>query len=212
MPIGLKKKIAAALESRDHEGLFRMWSAENRVFRTLVSMTYDRESLISWRAIETVGVLTGMKSETDSGLIRNIAGRLLWMIRDESGGIGWSIPDILGEMVRNSPVLLSDIAPIIISFHEEGMLLQGVLRAIGRIGESNRELVSDGIPVLLSCLESSDPYLCGISVWSLGKLGDAGGNDRIIGLCSDTRKLIIYSDGELHETTVGEIAKGVSVL
>ena len=210
MPVGLKKKVAEALESGDHEGLFRMWSSDNRVFRTLISMTYDRKSLISWRAMEAVGVLTGKKSATDSGLVRNITGRLLWMIRDESGGIGWSIPDMLGEMVRNSPVMLSDIAPIIISFHEEDMLLPGVLRAIGRIGESHSELVPDGIPVLFSCLESSDPYLCGISVWSLGKLGEAGKNDRISGLCSDTRRLILYYDGELHETTVGEIAKGVS--
>lgn len=210
MPVGLKKKVAEALESGDHEGLFRMWSSDNRVFRTLISMTYDRKSLISWRAIEAVGVLTGKKSATDSGLVRNITGRLLWMIRDESGGIGWSIPDMLGEMVRNSPVMLSDIAPIIISFHEEEMLLPGVLRAIGRIGESNRELVSDGISLLFSCLESSDPYLCGISVWSIGKLGEAGKYDRISGLCSDTRRLIIYYDGELHEITVGEIAKGVS--
>ena len=116
---------------------------------------------------------------------------------------------MLGEMVRNSPVLLSDMAPIIISFHEEIMLLPGVLRAIGRIGESNNELVSDGIPVLLSCLESSDPYLCGISVWSLGNIGGAWGNDRISGLRSDARRLTIYYDGELHETTVGKIAEGV---
>ncbi len=212
MPAGLKKKVAEALESGDHEGLFNMWSSDNRVFRTLISMTYDRKSLISWRAIEAVGVLTGKKSVTDPGSIRNITGRLLWMIRDESGGIGWSIPDMLGEMVRNSPVFLSDIAPIIISFHEEDMLLPGVLRAIGRIGELNRELVPDGIPILLSCLESPDPYICGISVWSLGNLGEAEGNDRINGLCSDTRSLIIYYDGELHDTTVGEIAKSVSGL
>jgi hypothetical protein len=167
MPVGLKKRVAEALESGDHEGLLRMWSADNRVFRTLISMTYDRNTVITWRAIEAVGVLTGKKSVTDSGLVRNITGRLLWMIRDESGGIGWSIPDILGEMVRNSPVMLSDIAPIIISFHEEEMLLPGVLRAIGRIGESNRELVSDGISLLFSCLESSDPYY---AVYQYGQL------------------------------------------
>jgi hypothetical protein len=212
MPVSLKKKVAAALELQDYEGLLRMWSADRRVFRSLVSMTYDRKSVISWRAIEAVGFLTGKKSVTDSGLVRNISGRLLWMIRDESGGIGWSIPDMLGEMVRNSPVLLSDIAPVIISFHEEDMLLSGILRAIGRIGEFNRELVSDGIPLLLSCLESTDAYLCGISIWSFGKLSGSDGNDIISGLCADTRGLMIYDDGDLHETTVGEIAKGVSGL
>ena len=200
------------LEAEDHEGLFRLWSAENRIFRTLVSMTYNRKSLISWRAIEAIGILAGKISENDTDHVRNITGRLLWMLRDESGGIGWSVPDILGEMVRNSPVLLSDIAPIIISFHEEDMLLPGVLRAIGRIGEMNRELVLDGIPLLLSYLESPDTYLCGISVWSLGKLGEAAKNDSVYSLYSDTRRLMIYDNSELYETTVGEVAKGTSGL
>jgi hypothetical protein len=142
--------------------------------------------------------------------VRNITGRLLWMIRDESGGIGWSVPDILGEMVRNSPDLLSDIAPIIISFHEEEMLLPGVLRAIGRIGEIRGDLVPDGLTVLTACLESPDPYLCGISVWSVGKLNATGLQEMVRPLCSDARRFSMYENGELSETTVGEVARKVS--
>jgi hypothetical protein len=173
-------------------------------------MTYDRKSVDAWRAIEAVGILTGKIAETDPELVRNMTGRLLWMIRDESGGIGWSVPDMLGEMVRNSPDLLSDIAPIIISFHEEEMLLPGVLRAIGRIGENRADLVPDGLKVLSACLESPDPYLCGISVWSVGKLSATGLKEMVRSLCSDARRFALYENGTLIETTVGEVAKKVS--
>lgn len=209
MSTGLKKKISEALEAEDHEGLFRMWLTDTRVVRILVSMTYDRKSLISWRAIEAVGVLSGMRSATDPALIRNLTGRLLWMIRDESGGIGWSIPDILGEMVRNAPVQLSDIAPIILSFHTEAMLLPGVLRAMGRIGEIEKEMVMEGVPILLSCLEHTDSYVCGIAIWSLGEIGLERRNERIKELCHDRRRLLMYENGKLHEVTVGEIAQRV---
>jgi hypothetical protein len=207
--VSLKNSIAEALKSGDHEGIFRLWSSDNRALRVLLAMTYDRESVDAWLAIEAVGILTGKIAQTDPELVRNITGRLLWMIRDESGGIGWSVPDMLGAMVRNSPDLLSDIAPIIISFHEEKMLLPGVLRAIGRIGEVRADLVSDGLAVLSACLESPDPYLCGISLWSVGKLNAEDLKKPAGSLCSDGRRFSLYENGELSETTVGETARKV---
>ena len=82
---------------------------------------------MSWRAIEAVGLASKEIARTRPELVRNTVGRLLWMIRDESGGIGWSSPEMLGEIVRNNPEQFADIAPIIVSFLDEDMLSAGVL-------------------------------------------------------------------------------------
>ncbi|MBI5195639.1 MAG: hypothetical protein HZA10_04910 [Nitrospirae bacterium] len=62
---------------------------ERGVLRLLVSMTYDKQSIISWRAIEAVGIITGRLSKTNPEIVRNLIGRLLWMIQKEItvGGI-----------------------------------------------------------------------------------------------------------------------------
>jgi len=110
-------------------------------------------------AIEAIGILSKEIAKTRPEAVRNLIGRLLWMIRDESGGIGWSSPEILGEIVRNNPVLFPDVAPIIASFLDEDMLSAGVLRAIGRIGEVNTELVKHTIPNIIPYLQNSNHNL-----------------------------------------------------
>jgi hypothetical protein len=198
--------IREALETGEYGELIRMWSTNKNILRVLISMTYDKKSVISWRAIEAIGVITREISSTEPELVRNLVGRLLWMIRDESGGIGWSSPEILGEIVRNNPDDCSDVAQVITSFHEEEMLCAGVLRAMGRIGEVRKELVLSGIPLLLSYLDSPDPDICGTAAWSLGKIGDKDSKGKLGGLVDDSRVLYIYEDRKLIGRTVGEVA------
>lgn len=98
-----KKEIINILKEKKYDELVKLSPREGTIINTLISLSYDKKSLISWRAIEAIGLITREISKSNPELVRNIVGRLLWMIRDESGGIGWSAPEILGEIVRNNP-------------------------------------------------------------------------------------------------------------
>jgi hypothetical protein len=63
---------------------------------------------------------------------------------------------MLGEIVRNSPDEFSDIAPIIVSFHDEEILRRGVLRAVARIGEIRPDLVESASPIVGDYLNHND--------------------------------------------------------
>lgn len=202
----LKKNIINILERQDMEEFRHLSSSYRKAVSVLVSLSYDKKDRLSWRAIEAIGVLSKEIAEKDPDTVRNIVGRLLWMIRDESGGIGWSVPEILGEIVLNNPVLCADIAPIIVSFHEEKMLTAGVLRAIGRMGKINKETVEYAVPVALSYLHHEDHSLRGYAVLALAGLEAAEAADGIEKLKDDHGRLDVYKDGELHEKTVGEVA------
>ncbi|MBI4837719.1 MAG: HEAT repeat domain-containing protein [Nitrospirae bacterium] len=170
-------------------------------------MTYDKHSIISWRAIEAVGLITGRLSMTNPEIVRNLIGRLLWMIRDESGGIGWSSPEMLGEIVRNSPGLFPDIAPVIVSFHDEKMLTAGVLRAIGRIGKINSEFAEYANPIAGKYLCDPDPVIRGYAAWALGETGTSESVNALKKLQNDGSVITIYAESELKKITVGRIAK-----
>lgn len=129
------------------------------------------------------------------------------MIRDKSGGIGWSAPEILGEIVRNSPGLYSDIATVIVSFHYEPPLRAGVLRAIGRMGQISAEFFDYAVPVALTYLKSPDPVVRGYAAFALGELGASEAVNEIKKLEADNNPIIFYEDRELKEKKVGELAK-----
>ena len=151
----MKSEIVKLLTDKKYDALMKVPLSNGRLLSTLVSLTYDRKNVISYRAIEAFGIVSKEIAKTKPELVRNAVGRLLWMIRDESGGIGWSSPEMLGEIVRNNPELFSDVAPVIMSFLDEEMLASGVLIAAGRIGEVNPELVAHAIPLILSVSSQS---------------------------------------------------------
>ncbi|MBI4698575.1 MAG: HEAT repeat domain-containing protein [Nitrospirae bacterium] len=203
----LKKEIIDLLEKKRFDELSRLSCTPQKLFSILISLSYDKTLTISWRAIEAIGLIAREMSKAEPDLVRNLVGRLLWMIRDESGGIGWSAPEMLGEIVRNNPVLCSDTATIIVSFHDENMLTAGVLRAIGRIGNIHKEFVEFAMPVVRSYLHDAAPLLRGLAAWALGEIGAKWSVDDIQQLTGDKSIISFYEDGDLKNLTVGEIAK-----
>lgn len=202
----MKEKIKKLLAEKRYDELIALSTSVKSIFRILISFTYDKNNLISWRAIEAVGLVSKEIARTRPEFVRNTVGRLLWMIRDESGGIGWSSPEMLGEIVRNNPGQFSDIALIIVSFLDEDMLAAGVLRAIGRIGQVNPGLVKHAMPAILPYLHSPDPALRGLAVYAIGEIGSAVAIVELEKLRDDTSRIIIYEEGELREKTVGGLA------
>ena len=203
----MKSEIIKLLSDKKYGALMKLPLSNGRLLSSLISLTYDRKSIISYRAIEAFGIVSKEIAKTKPELVRNAVGRLLWMIRDESGGIGWSSPEMLGEIVRNNPELFSDVAPVIMSFLDEEMLASGVLIAAGRIGEVNPELVAHAIPLILSYLHNPEPLLRGIAAWALGRMRVLEAESELEKLKNDDSRIAIYEEGELKEKTIGQIAE-----
>ncbi len=202
-----KKEITKILSEKKYDELIKESSSVRKVLTMLISMTYDKDSVISWRAMEAIGLITARISGTDPDLVKSTAGRFMWMMRDESGGICWSAPEILGEIVRNNPVLCADIATIIVSFYEEIMFTAGVMRAAGRMGKTHTEMVDYAGPIIFSCLKSQDRSVRGYSAWAAGELGVALAVDGLENLMGDRDSVSFYENGELINTTVGDLAE-----
>ncbi len=203
----IKKEVLNLLEHNEYQKILNVSASVHKIINILISLSYDKNTYISWRAIEAIGLVSKEIAESDTETVRNIVGRLLWMIRDESGGIGWSVPETLGEIVRNNPQLCADIAPIIVSFHEEAMLTAGVLWALGRIGKINDETVGYAIPIVLPYLQSADHTLRGYAAFALGSFGAIGAVSKLEQLMCDNNAVTFYEKGELHRKSVGEFAQ-----
>ncbi len=200
------------LEDRNYQALSEIAGKEAGLFRTLISLTYDKQGSLCWRAIEAVGILSGVLAGSDPSRVRNLAQRLLWMMRDESGNNPWSVPEMLGEIVRNSPGEFSDIAPIIESFHDEEMLRCGVLGALARIGEVRPDLVASSSVLVGRYLRHDDACVRAHALLLTGRLGLKEYIATVEALIEDRRAVRIYRDGDLRTFTVGQIAEETVIM
>lgn len=210
--MSLRQTIVSYLEDKDFAALKELYKKESSVIRHLISLTYDRKKTLCWRAIEAIGIVS---SAMNSDEARKLAQRVLWMMREESGGNPWSAPDILGEIVRAHPDALSDIAPIIASFHDEGIFTEGVLKAIGRIAEARPGLSEPFKDIISGYLDDTAPPVRGCAVYAMGRLlaiaaerPGQKGLETIAGeSLNDRAELDFYLDGDLKRVTVAELAR-----
>jgi hypothetical protein len=114
---------------------------------------------------------------TDLDFLRETCRKLIWSLSDESGGIGWTAPEIIGEIVSADPKRFKDFIPLVASVYEieEDVFRAGVLYAIGRIAESAPELAAPYQKIFISSLTDKDPLVKvrGLELisqfWSYGK-------------------------------------------
>lgn len=207
-----KQEVVEALQERNYSVFSGGDGFDRSIFRVLISLSYDKKSVVSWRAIEALGLAAGKMAERDPDAVRNLAQRLLWMMRDESGNNPWSVPEILGEIVRNSAALLADLPPIIASFHDEEMLRPSVLRALERIAGVRPDMAETASPLVELYLNDINPAVRVYAVMLGGRLGLRALLTRIELLAKDGSPVTLYEEGDLVTTTVGEKASEVVAL
>lgn len=129
-----KKDFLSLLENSDYETIERAALENKNILSWLIGLSYDRESILSWKAIEAMGHVAKAYIEADEiEPLRNTIRKLLWSMTDESGGVGWRAAEMIGEIVYANPSLFEDIIPILWSQREEDSFLESVLRGIIRL-------------------------------------------------------------------------------
>ncbi len=207
-----RNEVIECLKEKDFPRLLAIAEGTRGIFRTLISLTYDKEDVISWRAIEAVGLIAGERAKADPAGVRGLVQRILWMMREESGNNPWSAPEMLGEIVRNSPDEFCDIAPIIVSFHDEEILRRGVLRAIARISEIRPDLVESVSPIVGDYLRHDDAFTRFYALLIMSRLrltrllpyGEA--------LMGDKSEVKIYEDRDFKAVSLAKIAEETVII
>jgi hypothetical protein len=218
----IKRTIQHALEQNDLEEIASLAQRNRRVISTLIRMAYDKETLAGWRAIQAIGRVAKALVKTDEEFLRVTMRKLLWSLSDESGGIGWSAPEILGEIVSAAPEKFSDIIPLIAEVYEveERVFRPGIVYALARIAEIAPERVAGYQKLIILSLTDKEPLvkvnalklverlwdvICKNNIWTLEY------RDRVLkaisNLINDRGVAWIYLNDRFIDIEVGEKAK-----
>lgn len=209
----MKRELRRLLAERRLDDVTTLAEGKRRALGKLVSLTFDRDPEIGWRAVEAMGVLAARLAVHDTEAVREHLRSLLWLLSEESGGICWHAPEAMAEIVSRSPVAFADFVPIIVHLIEEtaeedlAHFRPGMLWAIGRLGATGAKEARDVLPTIVAALEHADAQVRGMAVWALGRLGQ---RDLVAGhgnLLEDEGTVELYEDGMLNRTTVAVLAR-----
>lgn len=204
---GLKNRIKDLLKTKAYNEIAELAKTDKGVIRQTISLAYDKEDPMTWRAIEAIGFIAGALSVEKNDVIRDTIRRLLWSMGEESGGIGWSSAEMLGEIIRANPDEFSDIIPIVWSFRDEEMFRPGTVWAMGRIALCRPDLAGFILRDLQMMTADKNPTVRGYAAWVIGIMGAGEFIGDIKNLADDNSSINFYHDGDLIKKTVGEIAE-----
>lgn len=211
----IKKKVIELLKRPDLLPALEELSSIpfRRVVNPLFSFLYNKEPLIKWNAVTAMGFIVSKLAHEDMEAARVVMRRLMWNLNDESGGIGWGSPEAMGEILSVHKGLADEYSTILLSyarkdgnFQENEIIQRGVLWGIGRLAQTNPELLKGAVPHIILFLQSPDPAVRGLAVWALGLLGADEASMLIETLSDDENPVQIYLDHDIIECRVKDLA------
>lgn len=166
----VKMEITALLRCNDFSSLIDLLSSIKNPFGVLQSLAYDQDEEIKWRAIKAVGIAAGIMAQNNIEKVRDRIRRLLWLMNDESGGLGWHSPEMIGEILVNEPSLIDEYASLLVAFVNEEPFERGSHHAIYRVATVAPEAFNEWIEDLTESLDHSDIYIQAFSILALGEI------------------------------------------
>jgi len=221
----LKRRVRALLLGHDwREALDGLAAVPARQLPgPLFSLLLDKDELVRWRAVEAFGrSIARMAQSTlpDEGIeaARGVLRQCLWRMNEESGGLGWGIPEALGESLARHRRLAGEFHRVLASYvreevRGEGIYLEhaalrrGVFWGLGRLAQSFPELVTGDAAALLAGLADEDGANRGLAAWVLGLLGEDSARAGLAALVDEATEVALFLDGELVRTSTGELAR-----
>lgn len=189
----------------------------------LFSCLCHPEEKVRWHAVSCFGAVVPAIGATDMEGARTIMRRFLWMLNDESGGIGWGVPEAMAEVMVHSSRLADEYLHMLVSytmddgpelfqdgnFLELELLQEGVLWGLCRLAPVYRDKLldlrlGDNIGIYLV---SKNHAVKGLACSLAGLLGLSAYLSDISGAGSDMSPVRLYENGVIRELTVAELAQ-----
>ena len=200
----------------------RRFPAKDTV-NVLFSAICREDSHLRWYAVSCMGEAVARLAEEAMEEARMVMRRFLWSLNDESGGIGWGVPESMAEVMCRHAGMADEYAHMLISYmREDGaelcqdgnyiehpLLQRGLLWGVARLsGCRPRLLIDKGAGAdIPPYLQAEDAAIRGLAALIAGNLYLTATEGTLRRLEQDEAPLTLYWDGVFQPTTVGALAR-----
>lgn len=209
------------LDDRDNSVIRLLHANPAASLSPLSSFLVSTDPAVKWVAVTLIGQLVSQHASSDMDWARTTIRRFMWYLNDESGGIGWGIPEAMGEILRNHHGLALEYGKILWSYvdpegnHlENEELLEGALWGIARIATRWEDVYSGfSYETVFNYSNSLRPVsrLCaGIILKCFEKMGRMEVSEKLFLLESDSSRALLFWDGKFFNDSIKNILAGVN--
>jgi hypothetical protein len=203
----IKETLREALAKGDYDSLVRMASEHGgKITNGLMGFLSDPDEGRKWQAVKAIGLVTACLFSLDPERARKVIRQLIWNLNDESGGIGWGMPEAFGEILATIPALQKEYICLLAAYiSEEGCFIEnevvqkGVIWGLGRVRNLDEGIKARVVPFLLKTLKNPSPPMQGITAWALGEMGIQEARPVLNTLQLENRMLKINTSDGLQE-------------
>ncbi len=151
---GMKKQLTDLLRKNDLQAIYALAVERKRVLSLLTALTYHPDRQISDRAVTAFGPAALAVAVNDLEFVRNQLRRLLWLVNDESGGIGWRAPELMATVLSACPGMFDEfISPLVhllnLEPEDAPRFRMSVLKAIDCLAAARPQAAQIAIPLLM---------------------------------------------------------------
>lgn len=132
------------------------------------------------RAAQAMGIVVAQMAAQSPESARNIVRRCMWHMNEDSGNIGWGIPEAFAEILAHSPLLFREFHRVLLSyiirtgksdnFCDYDPLRRSCYWAVGRLAQVEPQLSPVVRPHLEQGLLDPDPQCREQAAWALEQL------------------------------------------
>lgn len=220
----LKHHVVAILQEERLAVAHKLLSAHEQkaLINPLISCLCHTDEKVRWRSVSALGPVINAIAAQEFEAARLVMRRFLWMLNDESGGIGWGVPEALSEAMYHNERLAAEYLHMLVSyarsdgpelfqdgnFIELPLLQHGVLWGLCRLAEKYREQLvkKEAHENIGFYLASEDAQVRGSAALLCGLLGRAEFISSLQSLSGDPETVRIYVDGQIETYSVGRLA------
>jgi len=220
----LKKHVIGLLLSKDLDTIFGEFSSipQKNLLNALFSCLCHPQEKVRWRAVSSFGFVVPTIAADDMEEARIVMRRFLWMLNDESGGIGWGVPEAMAEVMYHCRPLSREYLHMLVSytlddgpalfqdgnFLELDLLQEGVLWGLCRVSPIYKdELLKLGLDQNMEVyFRSKKSSVKGLVCKLAGLLTLDKHRSTIAAALEDQRPVRIYHEGQFLECTVAGLA------
>lgn len=216
----VKKDVRSILGSddwRERLSELEQWTTSQLV-APLFSLRLDKEEDIRWRSIVAFGTVAGRMAQSGMDKARVLMRTFMWYMNEESGNLGWGIPESMAEAMCADKRLADEFSSILASYvfcdeecdgnyldHPE--LRRGVFWGLGRLGVVYPEYVLPHARFIVAALKDGDAWNRGLAAWTLGILNEQAAADGLRSLLEDGATVRIFRNDVVEEVPVSQLAR-----
>jgi hypothetical protein len=197
-----KKELIDLLDAGSIDEIGRRSVNDKNVMKFLIAVSYDKEDVRTWRAIEAMG---SVARHARVDVVRETTRKLLWSMTDESGGIGWSAPEMLGEIVRANPAEYRDLIPLIWNCRDEDLFRPGATWGLYRAAQADKPGVASVVTDLDELMNDPNPAVRGYGLLLADAICHSDREKYAAQLTRDGAEFPLYDGGEIRRIGVKEV-------